>query len=206
MQESEFSLEINIDNWEPDPHGVFVIYEWEWVDRMPSEPELTSKLCDDFSIPSQQSCSSSPLSCDILATSPNIPTITHIPIITHIVIFKCIGAVRDGNQQRALEEAYIAREKGETVDVKIEPEPMNPYDSKAICFKCHVGGLWCRISYVVREVLDEVHEAIRAKQILWTRVKFLLHWTRSGPGFYAGISIARKGEWSQKCVRAASTK
>ena len=63
MQESEFSLEINIDNWEPDPHGVFVIYEWEWVDRMPSEPELTYKLCDDFSIPSQQSCSSSPLSC-----------------------------------------------------------------------------------------------------------------------------------------------
>ena len=50
LQESEFSLEINIENWEPDAHDVFVIYEWEWVDRMPSEPELTyEKLCDDFS-------------------------------------------------------------------------------------------------------------------------------------------------------------
>jgi hypothetical protein len=72
-----------------------------------------------------------------------------------------------------------------------------------------VGGIWCRIGYIVREVLDEVHEAITNGHILWVRfawVKFLLHWTRSGPGFYAGINIVRLGEWSDKCVRSASTK
>jgi len=53
----------------------------------------------------------------------------------------------------------MARQNGANVSVKIEPEPTNPYDSKAICFKCFVGGLWCRIGYIVREVLDEVHEA-----------------------------------------------
>ena len=81
--------------------------------------------------------------------------------MTHVIVFKCIGAVRDEGQQKALEQTFIARRNGETVPVKIEPEPTNPYDSKAIkfCFKCFVGGMWCRIGYIVREVLDEVHEA-----------------------------------------------
>lgn len=87
--------------------------------------------------------------------------------------------------------------------VTIEPESTNPYDSKAICFKCEVGGKWCRIGYIVRELLDEVHETLREDKILYIKfawVKYLLHWTRSGPGFYAGVYIARHGEWSQRCI------
>lgn len=185
MQESKITLEINTENWKPHPHGVKIgcHLNQNWLMK-------SCMMISYTSTSSQQSCSSSPLSCNNLATSPNIHT------TTHIVIFKCIGVVRDSDQQRALEEAFIAREKGETVEVKIESEPINPYDSKA---KRHGGGLQCRIGYVVWEVLDKVHEAIQAKQIVWTRfvwVKFYLHWTRPGPGFYAGISIVRKGEWS----------
>lgn len=156
-------------------------------------------------------CSYTSLSSILSSPSPPLHpiAITNEPIVTHTLVFKCIGAVRDEQQQKALERAYMARQAGETVPVKIEPEPTNPYDSKAICFKCMVGGLWCRIGYIVREALDEVHEAIRCRHILWVKfawVKFLLQWTRSGPGFYAGIYITRNGEWSVRCIRSASTK
>ena len=57
----------------------------------------------------------------------------------------------------------MARQRGEAVPVKIETEPKKPYDSKAICM---VDGSWCRIGYIVREVLDEVHEAIADGHIL----------------------------------------
>ena len=203
-QEAEFSLEISTENLKLGPSGVFVIYEWEWEDG--TNAEMTYEKMRDCSYSSQQSCSSpspspSPHPLDNLAISSS-------SIVTHVIVFKCIGAVRDEGQQKALEQAFIARQNGETVPVKIEPEPTNPYDSKAICFKCLLGGMWCRIGYIVR-ALDEVHEAIRNERILWVRfawVKFLLHWTRSGPGFYAGINIARIGEWSDRCVRSASTK
>ena len=85
----------------------------------------------------------------------------------------------------------------------------NSYDSKAVAFMCMVEGSWQRIGYVVRETLDEVHEAIRQRNILWVKfawVKYLLQWVRSGPGFYAGINIARRGEWSETCLKSASTR
>ena len=78
-------------------------------------------------------------------------------------------AVRDEGQQKALEQAFEAGQNGHTVCVKIEPEPTNPHDSKALCFKCLVGGLWHRIGYIVKEVLDKAHEAIKGGQILWVK-------------------------------------
>jgi len=53
----------------------------------------------------------------------------------------------DEGQEKALEQTFVAEQSEETVPVKIEPQPTNPYDSKAICFKCFVGELWCRIDY-----------------------------------------------------------
>ena len=159
--------------------------------------------CDnifDCSYSSTSSRQSSPHPLNVVDTTPDI---------THVIVFKCIGATRDKKQQEALEKAFDARENRESVPVKIEPEPTNPHDSKAICFKCKVDETWHRIGYIVKEVLDEVHQALRENKIIYVRfawVKFLLHWTRCGPGFYAGISIARKGEWSQRCVQSASTK
>ena len=88
---------------------------------------------------------------------------TTTPTVTHIVTFKCIGAVSDKKQQKALEHAFVVRARGEIVRVKIEPEPTDSYDSKAVSFMCMVEGSWQRIGYVVRETLDEVHEAIRQR-------------------------------------------
>ena len=57
-------------------------------------------------------------------------------------------------------------EEGGNVPVKIEHERDNPYDSKAIAFKCQLDNKWQRIGYVVRECLDHVHEAIAGNKIV----------------------------------------
>ena len=164
--------------------GVFVIYEWKWTDETTHEYDTVS--------PSLTSTpqSSPPLSPSLLPIA-NAP-VTSTPMVTHIVTFKCIGAVRDERKQRALQLAFEARKKGEVVGVKIEPEPRNPYDARAIAFLCMVEGSWQRIGYIVRELLEEVHAAISAHDILWVKfawVNYLLQWTRSGPGFYAGTLL-----------------
>lgn len=93
--------------------------------------------------------------------------------------------------------------------MKIEPEPENQYDSKAIAFKCELDGNWHRIGYIVRECFDHVHNALAGHTIMSVRfpwVKYLVCWTRSGPGFYAGVIITIGGEWPKEVVHCASTR
>lgn len=83
-----------------------------------------------------------------------------IPAITHSVVFKCIGAQKEIHYQEIL--ALVAKKikQGETVPVRVQKEPSNPVDSRAIAFECKVNDKWERIGYVVHEALDAVHEAI----------------------------------------------
>ena len=131
-----------------------------------------------------------------------------LPTTTHIVTFKCIGTLYEQSRQEALKRAADLIDLGESVQVKLVPEPDNPYDSKAISFQCKVDSKWCLIGYAVREVLDSLHRAIREKKICLVRfawVKYRVVWLRSGPGFYAGVDIALNGQWPTVVMRHGST-
>ena len=112
-----------------------------------------------------------------------------------------------------LKISYVLQELGYnkatyTVPVQMEPEPENIWDSKASAFFCNIDGQWPRIGYVVREVLDDVHEAIRNEMVLSVKfawIKYITSWSRSGPGYYAGIDVAREGNWSSKVMASRST-
>ena len=78
------------------------------------------------------------------------------------------------------------------------PEPQNKYDAKAIAFAIKQDGEWKRVGYVVRETLDSVHEALRNNEIFKVElrcIKYLLHLSRSGPGWYAAIKITKTRQW-----------
>lgn len=53
----------------------------------------------------------------------------------------------------------------------------------------------------VKELLDEVHAALRNKHILnvlnvrFSWIKYITDWRRSGPGYFAGINISKNGDW-----------
>jgi hypothetical protein len=113
------------------------------------------------------------------------------------------------NAQETLSQVGKLLRNGEQVPVDIIPEPSNQYDSKAIYFSCKVNGKWSKIGYIVREALDDVHLAYKNRSILEVKVawaQYLVSWTRSGPGFYAGIDITVKGRWSQNICKCASTR
>jgi len=131
------------------------------------------------------------------------------PLVTSTVTFKCIGTQHDMHAQNILSKVSQLIESGQQVPVNLYKEPDNPYDAKAVAFKCWVDDEWHRIGYVVREALDDVHHAMETSSIIdvkFTWAKYLIIWMKSGPGYYAGISITRYGEWSREVCRSASTR
>lgn len=122
------------------------------------------------------------------------------------VDFKCIGVTRDPMYQSVLSRVRDALDSGDTVPVKLVPEPQNPFDSNAIALKCLQDNIWEKFGYLVSEVCGEVLAAITNGDILsvdFTWVKFKV-WKKS-PGFYASITISKKGEWSRKVRASRST-
>ena len=56
--------------------------------------------------------------------------------------------------------------------------------------------------------MDSVHEAMKKEEILKVEVnciKYLLHWSRSGPGWYAAIDITKIGEWPAVVAKCSNT-
>lgn len=170
--------------------NVFVAYEWIWLtDDFDNDGDGTQMAEDD--------------------AEENAEDSDDCVHVSHTVTFKCIGANRNPNHQTALEAAADDISNGKNVPVRLFHEPNNPNDSMAMAFECLLDGQWKRIGYVIKEVLQEVHEASRSNVILSVNfewVKFLLCWSRSGPGFYAGINISKRGTWSRTVTRFASTK
>jgi len=54
---------------------------------------------------------------------------------THTVTFKCIGATKDMEAQRALQRTSEQLRAGQQVPVDVFLEPLNQYDSRAITSK-----------------------------------------------------------------------
>lgn len=128
-------------------------------------------------------------------------------MITHTVTFKCIGCTKEQSYQETLAAIAQIQNRGEVVTCKIVPEPNNPVNAKAIAIKCKVDEIWCTVGYIVREALKEVHEALQKNEIIGVSinwVKFVIYWKK--PGWYAGVSIKRVGEWSHTVLSAQSAK
>ncbi len=97
---------------------------------------------------------------------------------TRTVVFKCIGAAKERRPQAVLSEASYKFRRGEAVEVRLLPEPSNPWDSRAIAFQFKVGANWERIGYVVREALNAVHSAIQTGSIISVKfewIRFITH-------------------------------
>ena len=186
-----------------------MVWEWEWIED--DVEESSSEVSDDLSARSSPE----------LFSDYSQPTVEHsptahtedtsneddlVPAITHSVLFKCIGADKERNYQEVLFTAAKKHGEGINVPVKLQPEPSNKYDSKAIAFMCQTDSGWERIGYVVREATDEVHSAIRNKKILqvkfeWIKYKFIF----KSPAWYAAIRISLNGEWSKTVTRSCAS-
>ncbi len=166
--------------------GFLIVWEWEWISHSEDEDDNDRDYGGDDSQNSQSSNEEPPpQSC---------------------VDFKCIGVTRDPVYQTILGDVRDKMQSGDTVPVKLFPEPENLYDASAIAFKCFHDSEWKTIGYVVSEICKDVQAAIDNCVVLsvdfaWVKYKVL----RKRPGFYAAVRITRTGEWSQSVREARST-
>lgn len=175
---------------------VFVIWHWIWLEGG-EQSESSSEICsgeEHFSNFGSES------DRDESEDEPKVPA------ITHSVIFKCIGVTKEKHYQELLALANRKINNGEAVPVKLQKEPTNCYDSRAIAFMCKADKDWERIGYVVSEALPDVHKAMDSNKILgvrfdWVKLKFPV----KNPGWYAGITVTLNGTWSKTVSRCCST-
>ena len=210
LKVEEFQCEVSMDIRTIND-AVFVMWEWEWTESVGSDTPKCTESEDSYNEDeNDDSVAESKPECEESENEEEESVAeSEIPFVTHTVTFKCIGAVRDQLSQDTLREARDRISKGFIVPVRLSPEPHNVKDSKAIAFECEIDGKWIRIGYIVRELLDEVHAAIRDKKILSTRfswIKYMTDWTRSGPGYFAGINISKNGDWDRIVTQYSSTR
>ena len=97
MQPDVFASRVNISDMKLTPHGVCVLWEWEWIEDMELfEPSIESQ--EDSDLDSQDSTDSE-VSPSCVASS--------IPV-THTITFKCIGTVRSPAYQNSLKKVCEA--------------------------------------------------------------------------------------------------
>ena len=68
-------------------------------------------------------------------------------------------------------------------------------------------GKWTRVGYVIRELIEEVHDALSKNEIVnveFQWIRYMFKGFASGPGFYAGIQVTRNGKWSTLALAKAS--
>ena len=146
-----------------------MIWKWTWVENA---LDIESNISDE----TEECISDSGALCsDSCNSSGSEDEAVPQPII-HSVVFKCMGCVKEHRYQEILAIASKRMKDGETVAVKLQEEPDNPFDSSAIAFVCMLEDKWERIGYVVKEVLDPVHDAIRNNHITEVR---LYEWPKS---------------------------
>lgn len=185
---------------------VFVIWKWAWVgdevdsDNDTSDSSLKSSLRVIPETPNE--------SLDEPESEPELllANVSSKPLTIQTVTFKCIGCTKEC-YRKALAKASKLMSSGQDVPCVLYPDPQNPVDSRAIAFKLTIENCWQRIGYVVREVQEEVHTALQNDAITIVsidRIKYVLHWKE--PGYYAGINISRRGEWSKTVTRSQSAK
>ena len=63
---------------------------------------------------------------------------------SHTVTFKCIGASRSVDYQDALKQVAELQKNGIETPVNIFCETINPYDARAIAFRCKLKEKWIR--------------------------------------------------------------
>ena len=101
--------------------------------------------------------------------------------VLYSVCFKCIGTTKEQSYQDILAEVAQKKRAGINVEVRLSPEPHNPFDANAIAFEILVNmhgvetsRIYIMFSVVLNAALHNKKETVLV-QLEW--VKFITHWS-----------------------------
>lgn len=195
----EFELSVpGLENKTLYEERVFVMWKWSWMDVSELDAKGSDKESDKVEEADNPDSGNEDELDKSIASS----------LVSHSVTFKCMGANKVVRSQEVLTESAQKLKKGEYVELRLRKEPSNPKDSRAIAFDCKHNNKWELIGYVVREALEDVHHAIENNLIVSVQfdwIRYITHWSRSGPAWYCGVKITKQGEWPSAIVRCGST-
>ncbi len=160
------NVEVELDNFNTFDNKVFVV--WNWNILPPDLPSISTTN----------------------STAAAADDVDHQGIDDvndqEGVLFKCIGSAKEEQYQKHLAEVNRLHSQGLPIEVRVLHEALNRYDSRAIAVQVFLDSQWNRIGYLVREVLDSVHQAMHEDKI----VSVKLDWTNlyCTGGLLVGIS------------------
>ena len=176
---------------------VFIMWDWEWLEDTYTGSDSEASDKDESEHP-----------VDTDDDEEEEEAEDHgVPAITHSVVFKCIGATKELRYQELLALANRQMRNGQIVPVRLQKEPGNPVDSNAIAFICQADKDWERIGCVVSEALPDVNDAIDNDKIIkvyFDWIKYVVYF--KNPGWYAGITVTRNGNWSNIVTQSCAKK
>ena len=109
------------------------MWDWSWIQQEDSGDDSTNALSVNSSNESDES------SADLKLDNDNEDDASSIAAITHTVVFKCIRNTKEIRYQEVLALANKKRKEGMDVLVKLEREPSNPVDARAMAIMCKVN-------------------------------------------------------------------
>ena len=140
IQPEEFERPVDIQDYTLFELNTKVFVLWKWdqiqVERDESDYERTSHKYDDEEKSSEEEHTED------------------CPESLFMIISKCIGTTKEHRYQETLAEVALSRRNELDVEFRISPEPTNPFDARAIAFKCFLNNRWERVGYMVTDVLS----------------------------------------------------
>lgn len=107
-----------------------------------------------------------------------------------------------GHKIQVIEEITEKMRNGESVSVRMNTEPGNPFDPNTVVFQTPVNCKWMNIAFVVLEAAPHVSYAITNLSCEFSWVRYIV---QSGQGWYTGITITKWGTWPTELVRSSNT-
>jgi len=123
---------VDISQFNFPSQDVVIIWDWIWMDEVDHIAETSSEDIHEFTA-SVESDSGS----EVYMNSPE-------PAVIHTITFKCIGYTQDKDSQKVLKETSVQLANQVAVEVRLQPEPENKFDSKAIAFQAFISNQWHR--------------------------------------------------------------
>lgn len=172
---------------------VLVIWEWEWFSE---EFESSSDERTDVTVIPETPPPEREISDDAISEALVSPSI-------HTAMFNCIGCTREVEYHVFHNFAPWEKLWNQTYARTWQPIWLH----NTIAFVCRVDEKWQKIGYAIKEVLGDLHNAIESNTIIdvsieWIKYKYVIYWQTLG--WYAGINITRKGEWSNTFLHSQS--
>ena len=123
---------------------------------------------------------------------------------SHTIVFKCIGATKSKDYQAVLKKARDLIASGQSVPVCLSKEPQNL--ERALLLPAMWMASGSKFAMLSTKLWKLAIDRNEISSVIFSWVRYITEWSRSGPGVLAGIAICKAGPWPHNVVIASSTK